>query len=188
MIRRYFYKDLDRIASQQNIPADYEEAYQFAKTAHQGQKRKGLDKEYITHPVAVFNLIRQIVPLQKEYLIAALLHDVVEDTQVTVEEIELKFGIKVRTIVEILTKPKDQYNRRQLYHQKLLGASSEIKLVKVFDRVHNLMEIEGLDKSFARVYIEESKDFYYKLACELGETVQGIFLVALKSAVNVLGG
>ena len=79
-----------------------QEAIEFATEAHGDQKRKYTGEPYITHPIAVMEIVRE-VPHTEEMLMAAVLHDTVEDTPVTIEDIKTKFGTKVAELVDGLT-------------------------------------------------------------------------------------
>ena len=104
------------------------EAYLFAKKAHGNKPRRGTKKLYIIHPLAVYNIL-SILTKDENVLIAALLHDVVEDTHITNKKIEHKFGKKVADIVREVTKDKDDE-----FDLKTGGGA----LVKLADMLHNL--------------------------------------------------
>src|SRR3989344_4144763 len=82
-------------------------AYEFAKAAHEGQVRK-TGEPYITHPVFVAEIARSLGGADEETIIACLLHDVVEDTKVTIGEIRDHFGRTVATLVEGVTKKEGE--------------------------------------------------------------------------------
>ncbi len=122
-----------------------DQAIKFSALAHRGQKRKGTDLPYHTHPFAVALLIL-ISGGSEDQVIAGLLHDLVEDTAVTAFEIRAIFGEKVEELVlacsEDLEK-EDWGERKQATLDYLLTASSEVKLVACADKLHNLRSISG---------------------------------------------
>ncbi len=126
--------------------AEVRDALAFAYRAHQGQKRRS-GEPYITHPVAVAGILAEL-RMDKESLEAGLLHDTVEDTEVTFEAIEARFGPGVRRIVEGETKvsklPKlaerledeQAENLRQMFIA--MTEDVRIVIVKLADRLHNM--------------------------------------------------
>ncbi len=138
------------------------EAKEFAREAHKNQFRKYKNEPYIEHPVRVAALVRT-VSHTKEMLCAAYLHDVVEDTEVTIKEIEERFGKKVAGIVNELT---DEFVKKNYPHlnrskrkekevERQLGMSNEAKTVKLADVIDNTRDIVENDRDFARRYVPE---------------------------------
>ena len=141
-----------------------EKAYIFATAAHAavGQKRKYTGEPYIHHPVEVCNLIEKSTFVNDEMRAAALLHDVVEDTEVSLELIEKEFGNCVATLVEGLTdvsKPKDgnRAKRKEIDRQHTAKQSAACKTIKLADLISNSKSILQHDRDFARVYLKEKK-------------------------------
>ena len=141
------------------MPSDLERrAREFATRAHESidQRRKYTNEPYIVHPTAVAEIVRG-VPHTVEMIAAAYLHDVVEDTPVTIAEIEEEFGRAVAELVGWLTDvsvPSDG-NRaarkaRDLEHTA--AASAQAKTIKLADLIDNTRTIERLDPGFWRVY------------------------------------
>ena len=139
-----------------------EEALEFARKAHGEQKRKYSDELYIEHPKRVAAFVKS-VPHSKEMIAAAYLHDVVEDTDVTKEEIEERFGVHVAGLVEELT---DEYMKKKYPHlnrkkrkekevARQAKTSSEAKTIKLADVIDNTPDIVKNDRQFARKYIPE---------------------------------
>jgi (p)ppGpp synthase/HD superfamily hydrolase len=136
-------------------------AHAFAAKAHASidQRRKYTGEPYIVHPVAVAALVRS-VPHTPEMVAAAYLHDVVEDTPVTIEEIEREFGSQVAELVGWLTdvsKPEDG-NRRVRKHKDLLHtaqAPAAAKTIKIADLIDNTLTIRDRDPAFWSVYRRE---------------------------------
>ena len=140
----------------------------FATEAHRGQTRKGTEEPYITHPLAVWALVRS-VPHTPEMEAAALLHDTVEDIErVTIEEIRAKFGDVVGDHVADLTdvsKPEDgnRDTRHALDREHSAQASAGSQTIKEADVIHNLLNIDSLGPVFARMYRAEKRLLLVKL-------------------------
>ena len=136
-----------------------DEVLKFATLAHGKQKRKYTNDPYIVHPIAVSEIVKT-VPHTDEMVAAALLHDVVEDTPVTIQEIETKFGSKVAELVGWLTdisKPEDgnRKTRKAIDREHSAGAPAEAQTIKVADLIHNSDSIAVHDPNFWKVYKEE---------------------------------
>ena len=138
-----------------------EKALQFASEAHGsiGQKRKYTGEDYIVHPIEVMEIVKS-VPHTQEMLAAALLHDTVEDTPATFEDIEREFGHEVCILVQYLTdvsKPSDGNRRKRKEierdHTKYISPSA--KTIKLADLISNSKTITEFDKHFAKVYMRE---------------------------------
>ena len=142
-------------------------AVYFATVAHQGQFRKFKENEsdedipYITHPIAVSKLVHKYGG-SDEMVVAALLHDVVEDTDVTIDEIYELFGEEVGLMVFELTdefthEAYPEHNRKArkaLERQRMRYISQESKIIKLCDFIHNTGSIM-LDKNFSVIYLKE---------------------------------
>ncbi len=121
------------------------EAAAFAARKHTGQKRKGKDEEpYINHPLEVANLLISVGGVDDiDVLTAGLLHDTVEDTDTTKQELESKFGSRTADIVIEVTDdkslPKSERKRLQVEHAPHLSA--EAKLVKLADKISNITDV-----------------------------------------------
>jgi (p)ppGpp synthase/HD superfamily hydrolase len=131
----------------------------FATRAHDGQVRKYTGVPYIYHPIAVAEIVRGF-PHTEEMIAAALLHDVVEDTPVTIEEIQKEFGDKVAELVGWLTdvsKPEDGNRkvRKQMDLEHIAKAPVDAKTVKLADLIDNTSSIVRHDPDFWRVYRKE---------------------------------
>ena len=135
------------------------EVLKFATKAHGSQKRKYTGEPYIVHPIAVSEIVKT-VPHTDEMVAAALLHDVVEDTPVTIQEIETKFGSKVAELVGWLTdtsRPEDgnRKTRKSIDRLHSADAPAEAQTIKLADLIHNTASIETHDPSFYKVYKQE---------------------------------
>lgn len=138
-----------------------EQARLFATAAHRGQTRKFTAEPYISHPLAVWALVRS-VPHTVEMECAALLHDTVEDTGVALTEIEQRFGATVARYVAALTDTTgpadgDRARRKLLVKSQLAAAPAEAKTVKLADIVDNLSSVAQRDPEFARGYMAEKR-------------------------------
>lgn len=122
-------------------------------------RRKYTGEPYITHPAAVVELVRS-VPHTEAMICAAWLHDTVEDTPATLDEIERVFGGTVAALVEMLTdvsKPSDGKRavRKAIDREHTAKASPEAKTIKLADLIDNTKSIAAHDPKFARVYLAE---------------------------------
>ncbi|MCK5616807.1 HD domain-containing protein [Candidatus Pacearchaeota archaeon] len=138
-------------------------AKEFATERHAkaGQVRKYTGEAYICHPAAVVEIVRS-VPHTEEMLAAAWLHDVVEDTDTTIEEIRDTFGIQVSMFVGMLTdvsKRSDgnRKRRKEIDRQHTAKAMPPAKTIKLADLIDNTSSIVSFDPSFAKVYLAEKK-------------------------------
>ncbi len=172
-------------------PAVITDTIEFIKKAHVGQVRKYTGEDYYTHPLAVARYISEYVrDFTPEQIVAALLHDVVEDTPHTLEEIRQKYGDKVANYVFFLTdvsKPEDgnRATRKRLDREHIAKAPPEVKTIKIADLIDNTKSIVANDKKFAKVYLAEkvlllevlkSGDaVLYKMACN--QVVEGVLAV-----------
>lgn len=156
--------DLDLIA----------QAYAFGKNAHQDQTRAN-GSPYFCHPIEVAHICTDL-RLDQATVITALLHDVVEDTPITVEQIEQKFGADVASLVNGVTKLsvlelKSKASKQAENFQKLMVSASDdirVLLVKLADRLHNMRTLAPL-RPDKRVRIsEETMDIYAPLAAQMG--------------------
>lgn len=139
------------------------EAMRFSEKAHAGQKRKYTGEPYADHPRHVMQLVAMHVPTATEdMLIAALLHDVVEDTEVDYPQISARFGDKVSDLVYWLTdqsQPGDgnREQRKALDRAHSARAPAEAQTIKVADMIDNASTIIVHDPGFAKVYMREKK-------------------------------
>jgi (p)ppGpp synthase/HD superfamily hydrolase len=138
-----------------------EQAIEFATRAHDGQVRKYTGEPYVTHPIAVSEIVRS-VPHTEDMLIAAVLHDTVEDTDVTLADIEFYFGRTVMDLVFWLTdssRPQDgnRATRKAIDRDHLAAAPAAAQTIKVADLLHNTLSIVSHDPDFAIVYMREKR-------------------------------
>ena len=149
-------------------------AYARAASAHTGQRRLS-GEEYVNHPLAVAAILADL-ELDAETLAAALLHDTVEDTALTVEEVTAEFGEEVARLVEGVTKLGRISMRTDQQHQaenirKMLVAMAEdlrVVLIKLADRLHNMRTLDPLPEVKRKRISRETLDIYAPLAHRLG--------------------
>ena len=134
-----------------------ERAIEFATQAHKGQYRKYTGEPYITHPLAVMEIVRGVPGHTQEMLVAAVLHDVVEDTDVSLMEIQEEFGNVVSDLVLHLTdisKPEDgnRLKRKRKDAEWYAQGSAEAQTIKVADFIDNTRDIAQNDPRFWEIY------------------------------------
>ncbi len=148
-------------------------AYTFAKEKHTDQKRLS-GEEYIIHPLHVAEILAEI-NLDDATICAAILHDVVEDTEVTKEELEKEFGGEIAIMVDGVTKlGKLQYTTREEqqvenYRKMFLAMGKDIRviLIKLADRLHNMRTLKYLKRDRQIANSRETMDLYAPLANRL---------------------
>ncbi|MGK3143997.1 HD domain-containing protein [Pantoea sp. C2G6] len=140
-----------------------EQARRFATEAHAGagQRRKYTDEPYIVHPAAVAELVRS-VSHDAALLAAAWLHDTVEDTAITLGDIEAGFGERVAALVEMLTDSapataKNRAARKVAHFRHTASASPDAQTIKLADIIDNTRAIVRFDPHFARIYLVEKR-------------------------------
>jgi len=149
-------------------------AYDLAHHAHQGQRRRS-GEPYITHPVAVADLLADL-RLDAETLIAAILHDVVEDTTIPKDEIEAQFGHEVAGLVDGVSKlDQIQFGSRaeaqaESFRKMLLAMVRDIRviMVKLADRTHNMRTLGAMPPAKRRAIARETLEIYAPIANRLG--------------------
>ncbi len=149
-------------------------AYEYARAKHEGQFRKNQEK-YIIHPVHVAIMLAQI-PVDTPTVSAALLHDVLEDTDATSDEIRSQFGEDVLTIVEGVTKlgkfqfeSKEQRNAEN-FRKMFLAMANDVRIVllKLGDRLHNMRTLEHLKREKQIKIARETLEVFAPLANRMG--------------------
>ena len=149
------------------------EAFEFASKAHEGQMRKSGDP-YIVHPVAVAMIVAEELELGANPVIAAFLHDVVEDTAYTINDIRQRFGDDVAFLVSVMTKKSDGCYEvsKQVdnYKQMLNSIHYDIRalLIKLADRLHNMRTLGSMPPHKQMKIAGETDFFYAPLANRLG--------------------
>ncbi len=149
-------------------------AYEFGALAHDGQTRLS-GEPYISHPVAVAQTLADM-RLDSQAIAAAILHDVVEDTDIDVDEIGAAFGNEIATIVEGLTKigrvkfSSSTEQQAENFRKLLVSMARDARviIVKLADRLHNMRTLEALSGAKQRRIALETRDIYAPLAHRLG--------------------
>ena len=152
-----------------------DKAFKFARDAHKGIRRRS-GEPYIMHPIAVATIVSQEIGLGSTSISAALLHDVVEDTDYTVDDIEAQFGKKIAQIVDGLTKISggifgDKASVQAENFRKLLLTMSEdirVVLIKMADRLHNMRTLSSMPPNKQYKIAGETLYIYAPLAQRLG--------------------
>ena len=149
------------------------EAYAFAAEAHKEQRRK-TGEPYIIHPIAVATIVAKELELGANPVIAAFLHDVVEDTDTTIDEIREKFGNDVAFLVNVVTKQKKASSEKSKqvdnYRQILASVQYDVRaiLIKLADRLHNKRTVDSMRADKQMKIAWETDYFYAPLANRLG--------------------
>jgi GTP pyrophosphokinase len=149
-------------------------AFFLAKEAHQGVKRRS-GEPYLLHPIAVAKIAVEEIGLGVKSVVAALLHDVVEDTDYTVEDIERIFGTKIATMVDGLTKMSGVFNadtsaQAEYFRKVLLTLSDDVRviLIKIADRLHNMRTLGYMPRNKQIKITGETIHLFAPLAYRLG--------------------
>lgn len=173
----YLFEGLKESASGYLEPEQVEllkQAYQIARDAHEGQMRTS-GEPYITHPVAVARILAEM-RLDHETLMAALLHDTIEDTHVTKEDLAERFGESVAELVEGVSKLdklkfRDKKEAQAENFRKMMMAMTQdirVILIKLADRTHNMRTLGALRPDKRRRIARETLEIYAPIANRLG--------------------
>ena len=160
-------------------------AFFLAKEAHQGVRRRS-GEPYLLHPIAVAKIVVEEIGLGVKSVVAALLHDVVEDTEYTVEDMERIFGPKIASMVDGLTKMSGVFNadtseQAEYFRKVLLTLSDDVRviLIKIADRLHNMRTLGSMPMNKQIKITSETIYLFAPLAYRLG-------LFAIKSELEDL--
>ena len=161
-------------------------AFNLALNSHEGMRRKS-GEPYIFHPIAVARIVAEEVGLGTTSIICALLHDVVEDTEITLEDIESLFGKKAANIIDGLTKidkvdPATESMQAENFRKILLTIADDVRviLIKIADRLHNMRTLESMPSHKQLKISSETIFVYAPIAHRLG-------LYSIKSELEDLG-
>ena len=156
-----------------------QKAFDFANEAHKGVRRRS-GEPYILHPIAVAKIVVSNIGLGYKSIVAALLHDVVEDTSYTVDDLKILFGEKVASLVDGLTKIKTVLDNEDKAEQKSMQAENfkrilltlnddvRVVLIKLADRLHNCRTIEFMPEHKRDKILSETMFVFIPLAHRLG--------------------
>ncbi len=149
-------------------------AFDVALDAHKDMRRKS-GEPYIYHPIAVARICSEEIGLGATAIICALLHDTVEDTHITLEDVEDSFGTKVRIIIDGLTKIPEVFDQNasiqaENFRKMILTISDDIRvvLIKLADRLHNMRTLSSMDPHKQLKIASETRFLYAPLAHRLG--------------------
>jgi GTP diphosphokinase / guanosine-3',5'-bis(diphosphate) 3'-diphosphatase len=184
------YDSLVKNALRCNKPGDMElidKAFKLANEAHWNMRRKS-GEPYIIHPISVAKVVNQEIGLGAKSIAVALLHDVVEDTDYSLEDIEREFGSKIASLIDGLTKISGTYNKEnssslqaENFRKMLLTLSDDLRviLIKIADRLHNMRTLDSMPEHKKMKVAGETIFLYAPLAHRLG-------LYAIKSELEDL--
>ncbi|MDD2418024.1 MAG: bifunctional (p)ppGpp synthetase/guanosine-3',5'-bis(diphosphate) 3'-pyrophosphohydrolase [Oscillospiraceae bacterium] len=169
--------DVKSLIAKSGKPYDMEvidKATNIAVSAHEGQKRSS-GEEYVCHPLSVAAILIEL-GMDSETIAAAILHDVVEDTKVELDEITKEFGKDVSALVDGVTKlsklpfSTKEEQQAENVRKMLLAMAQDIRviIIKLADRLHNMRTIESLPEQKRRDKAKETMDIYAPLAHRLG--------------------
>ena len=173
-----------------NKPGDREmidKAFKIANEAHWNMRRKS-GEPYIIHPISVAKIVNQEIGLGAKSIATALLHDVVEDTDYSLEYVERDFGPKIASLIDGLTKISGTYNKENTasmqaenFRKMLLTISDDMRviLIKIADRLHNMRTLDSMPEHKKMKIAGETIFLYAPLAHRLG-------LYAIKSELEDL--
>ena len=183
------YKSLLRTCNDKTDKVDKKnirKAFDIAVEAHKEMRRQS-GEPYIYHPIAVAHIAAKEIGLGATSIICALLHDVVEDTDYSLKDIEKIFGKKVAQIIDGLTKIQDVFDKNvsmqaENFRKMLLTLSDDVRviLIKLADRLHNMRTLDNMTKSKQLKIASETLYLYAPLAHRLG-------LYAIKTELEDLG-
>ena len=152
-----------------------EQAYKLALAAHKDQKRKS-GEPYIIHPLSVAIILADL-EMDKETIVAGILHDIVEDTEISIQEVEARFGHETAALVDGVTKLgelKYQVDKVEEQAENLrkmfLAMAKDIRviIVKLADRLHNMRTLKYMTREKQKEKAEETLDIYAPIAQRLG--------------------
>ncbi len=169
-------------------------AFEIAARGHYGQKRD-TGEDYVSHPIAVANIVASL-KCDLNTFIAALLHDVVEDTAISLQQLNDEFGKEVAFIVDSLTKLSklerqqkqlsDESNKAETLRKILVGSAKDLRVayIKLADRLHNISTSSSISKEKIEKNIQQTTTYFAPLARELGirELHRNLDLWSLKLA------
>ncbi len=166
-------RELEAYASRLDVER-IREAYEWAESAHSGQTRAS-GESYVSHAIEVAIILGQF-RLDTDSIVAGLIHDVVEDTEFSITDVETRFGAEVAAIVDGVTKIgkvrfRSQTERQAENYRKLLLSMAEdarVILIKLADRLHNMRTLEHLPRQKQERIALETREIYAPLAHRLG--------------------
>jgi len=171
------YRGLLRVAKYSKSKEDRKmirKAFDLAMEAHKDMRRKS-GEPYILHPLAVARIAAEEIGLGTTSIVGALLHDTVEDTDITLDDIEHQFGPKVKAIIDGLTKISDVFDhtaslQAENFKKMLLTLSDDVRviLIKLADRLHNMRTLDSMRRDKQLKIASETQFMFAPLAHRLG--------------------
>jgi (p)ppGpp synthase/HD superfamily hydrolase len=162
-------------------------AMKFAAECHAKQFRQNGITPYINHPISVAYKVSTLKDVTEEMIIAAVLHDVLEDCEeITQKQIEIEFGATVANYVNWLTNQskklgiKPRSFRKKYDCERLANAPIEVKKIKLCDRINNLSELKDFNKNFISIYINESEMLLHHIGNVDAELLQELMSLIIK--------
>lgn len=162
-----------------------EEIIEFIKNKHAGKMRKFSKEPYSVHPIRVAETLKQMNE-NNNLIKAAYLHDTIEDTNTTFEEISEKFGLKVANLVKELTSDQSaikEMGKAQYLTKKMNSMSMEALTLKLADRLDNVSDLNASDLEFTRKYLKETQFILDHLKRKLNKNQQHL-VVLIKERVE----
>jgi (p)ppGpp synthase/HD superfamily hydrolase len=159
---------VDALVLEQSI----RDAYEFAALAHAGQVRRGSLAPYVTHALAVMNLLVDLGVQDGAMLQAALLHDVIENSGRSLTEIHDRFGATVAALVAELTRPPETYRDPAAFKRYLDALSPRARVIKLANRVDNARGLMAItdDGEFVDRHLEETRALFIGMWADLTHT------------------
>jgi len=171
------YRSLLRVAKYSKNNKDRKlirKAFDVSLEAHKNMRRKS-GEPYIYHPIAVARIVAEEIGLGTTAIVGALLHDTVEDTELSLDDVEHTFGPKVRAIIDGLTKISDVFDassssQAENFRKMLLTLSDDVRviLIKLADRLHNMRTLDSMRQDKQLKIASETLYMYAPLAHRLG--------------------
>lgn len=153
-------------------------AVYWARKYHGDQKRKS-GEPYYSHPLEVAYMVSEY-KLNTDVIVASILHDIIEDTEVNAKMIHNAFGQRIAEMVDRLT--RDRLNRSKLSVQEIINNAyykkdNEVLLIKLFDRLHNMQTIGSMSTEKTKKITDETLKKFITLSIFLGERISGIIKI-----------
>ncbi len=171
---RSLMRDAYSVVTDKHERKEIRRAFEYSVAAHEGIRRKN-GEPYILHPIAVAKIVIKEIGLGATSIISALLHDVVEDTEIELTDIRKEFGAEVAVIIDGLTKISDVFDDKtsaqaENFRKMLLTLNDDVRviLIKLADRLHNMRTLEHMKKTSQLKIASETLYLYAPMAHRLG--------------------
>lgn len=153
----------------------------FIKERHAGQLRKLSKEFYVVHPIKVAKILKTMNE-NDDLVKAAYLHDTIEDTNTTFEELRQKFGLKVANLVKELTSDRSaikELGKAQYLAKKMNDMSMDALTIKLADRLDNVSDLNASDLEFTRKYLKETQFILENLKRKLNKNQQQLYTLIM---------